>query len=208
MNKKNLYENESSQEYYEDYSLRYNDYEGVEKNKYSGSKTEQNLMTAFSVESQARNKYTYYASVAKKEGYEQIAFLFNETADNELAHAKIWFKELNVISKTTHNLYKSARGEHDEWSDMYYNFAQEAEREGFNELANKFRGVAEIERNHEMRFLSLLENIENEHVFKKMESVTWKCRNCGHLHYGTAAQEVCPVCAHPRSYFEENSNNY
>ncbi len=187
---------------------RYDEYEGGHKNKYSGTKTEQNLMTAFSGESQARNKYTYYASVAKKEGFGQISQIFTETADNEKAHAEIWYKELNGISTTKTNLLRAAKGEHDEWSDMYYHFAITADEEGFPELAYKFRGVADVEKHHERRYLDLLDNINDDKVFKKEEVVTWKCRNCGHLHTGKNAQMVCSVCAHPQSYFEINCENF
>lgn len=189
-------------------SCRYDDYEGVSKNKYSGTKTEQNLMTAFSVESQARNKYTYFSGVAKKEGFGQISQIFTQTADNEMAHAKVWFKELNGIGTTMQNLCHAAAGEHDEWTDMYYNFAIIAEEEGFTALARKFRGVAEVEKNHESRYLELYNNVENDNVFKKEEEVTWECRNCGHLHTGKKAQMVCPVCDHPQSYFEIHCENY
>ncbi len=189
-------------------SIRYNEYEGGQPNKYAGTKTEQNLMTAFSGESQARNKYNFYCAVAKKEGYEQIASLFDETANNEKAHAKIWYKELNGIGTTAQNLCRAAAGEHDEWTDMYNHFAQTAKEEGFERLANLFKGVAEIEKNHEQRFLELLHNIENKEVFQKETQVTWICRNCGHEHTGTTAQKVCPVCEHPQSYFEETCKNY
>lgn len=187
---------------------RYDDYEGLLENKYSGTKTEQNLMTAFSGESQARNKYNFYAMVAKNEGYEQISALFDETALNEMAHAKIWYKELNGITTTQENLIRAAAGEHDEWSDMYYHFAQTAKEEGFNKLAHLFTAVGEIEKHHEQRFLALADNISNEEVFKKNESVTWICRNCGHEHTGTSAQKICPVCDHPQSYFQEDCKNY
>lgn len=189
-------------------NIRYDDYEAVPKNKYSGTKTEQNLMTAFSAESQARNKYNYYAMVAKKEGYEQIASLFVETAENEMAHAKIWYKELNGIKTTKENLKHSAQSEHDEYVDMYKKFADTAQEEGFLELAYKFRGVGDIERNHEQRYLELLSNVENKQVFNKNENVIWKCRNCGHMHTSKNALMVCPVCNHPQSYFEENIINF
>lgn len=182
--------------------------EGVEGNKYSGTKTEKNLMIAFSVESQARNKYTYFSAVAKNEGYNQIASLFTQTANNELAHAKLWFKELNGLGDTRQNLKHAADGEHDEWSDMYYNFALIAEEEGFNELAYTFRGVASIEKQHEKRYLDLLNNIETSKVFSKDEEVIWECSNCGHLHKSKHSQEICPVCKHPQSYFEINCKNY
>lgn len=184
------------------------EFEGGKPNKYSGTKTEQNLMAAFAAEAQARNKYTYFSGVAKKEGYGQIASIFLETADNELAHAKLWFKELNAIGTTQQNLCSAASGEHDEWTDMYYHFAIIADEEGFPELAYKFRGVAEVEKHHEERYLTLAHNIETNHVFVKDNEVIWKCRNCGHLHSGKHAQEVCPVCEHPQSYFEINSDNY
>ncbi|MFI3251552.1 MAG: rubrerythrin family protein [bacterium] len=187
---------------------RYDDYEGVGPNKYSGTKTEQNLMTAFSAESQARNKYTYYADVAKNEGYGQMSQLFTETADNEKAHAKVWYEELNGIGTTKQNLLHAAAGEHDEWSDMYYHFAIIAQEEGFAALAHKFRCVAAVEKHHEERYLELLKNLNNDNVFKKEEVVMWKCRNCGHLHEGKNAQMECPLCNHPQSYFEVNCENY
>ena len=173
-----------------------------------GTKTERNLQTAFAGESQARNKYTYFASVAKKEGYEQIAALFQKTADNEKEHAKMWFKELNGIGNTMQNLKAAAEGENYEWTDMYATFAQEAEEEGFPELAAKFRAVADIERAHEERYLALLKNVEMQQVFEKSELTMWECRNCGHLVVGKKAPEVCPVCAHPQSYFEVRAENY
>ena len=175
-----------------------------------GSKTEQNLMTAFAGESQARNKYTYFASKAKKEGYEQIAAIFQETADNEKEHAKIWFKLLNggEIGTTAENLNAAADGENYEWTDMYAGFAKTAEEEGFPELAEKFRAVAEIEKHHEERYRALLKNIETSQVFEKSEVKVWECRNCGHIVVGTKAPEVCPVCAHPQSYFEVHEENY
>lgn len=187
---------------------RYYEYEGGHPNKYSGSKTEQNLMTAFSVESQARNKYTFYAATAKSEGYEQISQIFTDTANNELAHAKIWYQELSGINTTSKNLLNSAKGERDEWKDMYYNFAITAEEEGFPEIAYKFRGVAEVEKHHESIYLELFDNIKETNVFKKEDVVVWKCRNCGHLHSGKNAQMVCPVCDHPQSYFELNCDNF
>ena len=173
-----------------------------------GSKTEQNLMTAFAGESQARNKYTYFASVAKKEGYEQIAALFLKTADNEKEHAKLWFKALGELGDTAKNLAAAAEGENYEWTDMYDRFAKEAEEEGFTELAERFRGVAAIERAHEQRFRALLQNLELQQVFEKSEMKIWECRNCGHLVMGKEAPEVCPVCNHPRSYFEVRAENY
>ena len=177
-------------------------------NKYAGTKTEKNLETAFSGESQARNKYTYFASVAKKEGYEQIASLFLKTADNEKEHAKLWFKELNGIGNTTENLVAAAAGENYEWTDMYAGFAKTAEEEGFHELAAKFRLVAAIEKHHEERYRALLKNIETAEVFKKSTVKVWECRNCGHLVMGKKAPEVCPVCNHPQSYFEVRKENY
>ena len=173
-----------------------------------GSKTEKNLMAAFSGESEARNKYTYFASVAKKEGYEQLAEIFQKTADNEKEHAKLWFKLLNGISSTAENLKSAAAGENYEWTDMYKTFAEEAEAEGFREIAAKFRMVAKIERSHEERYLALLNNVEMQKVFEKSEEVMWECRNCGHLVVGKKAPQVCPVCAHPQSYFELRKENY
>ena len=178
------------------------------KTKYAGSKTEKNLQTAFAGESQARNKYTYFASVAKKEGYEQIADLFEKTANNEKEHAKMWFKELQGIGSTADNLLSAAEGENYEWTDMYAEFAKTAEEEGFHELAEKFRGVAEIEKRHEERYRALLHNVETKQVFEKSEVKVWECRNCGHIVVGTKAPDVCPVCAHPQSYFEVNVKNY
>lgn len=179
-----------------------------EKNKYSGTKTEQNLRAAFSGESEARNKYTFFASKAKKEGYEQIAALFLKTADNEKEHAKLWFKELNGIGDTAENLLNAAEGENYEWTDMYDTFAKEAEEEGFTELACKFRGVAAIEKAHEERYRALLNNVEMQRVFEKSKETMWECRNCGHLVIGKKAPAVCPVCAHPQSYFEVRKENY
>ena len=173
-----------------------------------GTKTEKNLWTAFAGESQARNKYTYFASVAKKEGYEQIAALFQKTADNEKEHAKMWFKELQGIGSTADNLLSAAEGENYEWTDMYDTFAKEAEEEGFTELACKFRGVAAIEKAHEERYRALLNNVEMQRVFEKSEETMWECRNCGHLVIGKKAPAVCPVCAHPQSYFEVRKENY
>lgn len=173
-----------------------------------GSRTEQNLMAAFAGESQARNKYTYFASVAKKEGYEQIAAIFEGTANNEKEHAKMWFKELKGIGTTAENLKAAAEGENYEWTDMYSEFANVAEEEGFAELAEKFRAVAAIEKTHEERYLKLLNNVEMKSVFEKAEEIMWECRNCGHLVIGRKAPEVCPVCAHPQSYFEVRKENY
>ena len=178
------------------------------QNKYAGTQTEQNLLTAFAGESQARNKYTYFASKAKKEGYEQIAELFLKTADNEKEHAKLWFKELNGIGSTAENLAAAADGENFEWTDMYEDFARTAEAEGFLELAAKFRGVAAIEKAHEERYRKLLENVETAAVFEKSEVKVWECRNCGHIVVGTQAPGICPVCAHPQSYFEVRKENY
>ena len=173
-----------------------------------GSKTEQNLRTAFSGESEARNKYTYFASVAKKAGYEQIAAIFQKTADNEKEHAKMWFKALGGLGDTAANLLSAAEGENYEWTDMYATFAKEAEEEGFTDLAAKFRMVADIEKSHEERYRKLLSNVEMQEVFKKSEIKIWECRNCGHLVMGKEAPEVCPVCAHPQSYFEIRAENY
>ncbi len=177
-------------------------------NKYSGTKTEQNLRNAFSGESEARNKYTFFASVAKKEGYEQIAALFLKTAENEREHAKLWFKELEGIGDTAANLLSGAEGEHYEWSDMYDGYAKTAEEEGFPALAAKFRLVAAIERHHEERYRALLYNVETAEVFKKSEIKVWECRNCGHIVVGTSAPEICPTCAHTKSYFEIYAENY
>ena len=176
--------------------------------KYAGTKTEKNLEAAFAGESQARNKYTYFASVAKKEGYEQIAALFLKTAENEKEHAKLWFKELEGIGNTAENLLEAANGENYEWTDMYAEFAKTAEEEGFKALAAKFRLVAAIEKSHEERYRALLKNIETAQVFERSEVKVWECRNCGHIIVGTAAPEVCPVCNHPRAYFEINAENY
>ena len=173
-----------------------------------GTKTEQNLMTAFAGESQARNKYTYFASVATKEGYEQIAALFQKTADNEKEHAKLWFKELKGIGNTAENLLHAAEGENYEWTDMYAEFAKTADAEGFPELAAKFRAVAEVERHHEERYRALLHNVETKTVFEKSSVQVWECRNCGHLVVGTNAPDICPTCAHPQSYFEVHAENY
>ena len=177
-------------------------------NKYAGTKTEQNLRDAFAGESQARNKYTYFASVAKKEGYEQISALFLKTADNEKEHAKMWFKELAGIGSTAENLASAAAGENYEWTDMYASFAKTAEEEGFPELAAKFRLVAAIEKQHEERYRALLKNVETAAVFEKSEVKVWEGRNCGHIVVGTKAPEVCPTCAHPQSYFELRAENY
>ena len=173
-----------------------------------GSKTEQNLLTAFAGESQARNKYTYFASVAKKEGYEQIAAIFLQTAENEKEHAKLWFKELGELGTTAENLKAAAEGENYEWTDMYAKMAEEAEEEGFKAIAAKFRAVAKVEKAHEERYLALLHNVEMQKVFEKSEEVMWECRNCGHLVIGKKAPQVCPVCAHPQAYFEVRKNNY
>ena len=177
-------------------------------NKYAGTKTEQNLRAAFSGESEARNKYTYFASVAKKEGYEQISALFLKTADNEKEHAKLWFKELEGLGDTAQNLLHAAEGENYEWTDMYEGFAKDAEEEGFKALAAKFRMVAAIEKEHEERYRALLNNVETKAVFEKSEVKVWECRNCGHIMVGTKAPEMCPVCAHPKAYFEVNAKNY
>ncbi len=178
------------------------------KNKYAGTETEKNLHAAFDGESGARNKYTYFASVAKKEGYEQIAALFLKTAENEREHAKMWLKELNGIGNTAANLLAAAEGENYEWTDMYEGFAKTAEAEGFHELAEKFRMVGEIEKHHEERYRALLHNVETAAVFEKSEVKVWECRNCGHIIVGTKAPEICPVCAHPQSYFEICEKNY
>ena len=177
-------------------------------NRYSGTQTEKNLLAAFAGESQARNKYTYFASVAKKQGFEQIDELFLKTADNEKEHAKMWFKELNGLGDTADNLRAAAEGENYEWTDMYEGFAKTAEEEGFKELAARFRKVGEIEKHHEERYRALLHNVENQEVFEKSEVKVWECRNCGHIVVGTKAPAVCPVCQHPQSYFEVHSENY
>ena len=177
-------------------------------NKYAGTKTEANLLAAFAGESQARNKYTYFASVAKKEGYEQISALFLKTAENEKEHAKLWLKELQGIGNTAENLIEAANGENYEWTDMYAGFAETAEKEGFHDLAVKFRLVAAIEKSHEERYRALLKNIETAEVFAKSEVKVWECRNCGHLVIGTNAPDLCPTCAHPQSYFEIHAENY
>lgn len=176
--------------------------------KLNGTKTEKNLLTAFAGESQARNKYTYFASVAKKEGYEQIAEIFQKTADNEKEHAKLWLKALGGIGDTAANLAAAAEGENYEWTDMYATFAKEAEEEGFTALAAQFRMVGDIEKTHEERYRALLGNIEMQAVFAKSEEVIWECRNCGHLVIGKRAPDACPVCKHPQSYFEIRKENY
>ena len=180
----------------------------MKETKYAGTQTEKNLMAAFAGESEARNKYTYFASKAKKEGFEQIAALFLKTADNEKEHAKLWFKELNGIGDTAENLLAAAEGENYEWTDMYDGFAKTADEEGFHELAQRFRLVAAIEKHHEERYRALLHNVETAQVFAKSEVKVWECRNCGHLVIGKKAPEVCPVCAHPQSYFEVRKENY
>ena len=180
----------------------------VSKNIYAGTKTEQNLRDAFAGESQARNKYTYFASVAKKQGFEQIAAIFQQTADNEKEHAKLWFKALGELGDTAENLLHAAEGENYEWTDMYATFAKEADEEGFHELAEQFRAVAAIEKTHEERYRALLNNVETKAVFEKSEVQVWECRNCGHLVVGLKAPEVCPVCKHPQSYFEIRKENY
>ena len=178
------------------------------KNRYEGTKTEKNLEAAFAGESQARNKYTYFASVAKKEGYEQISSLFLKTAENEKEHAKMWFKELNGIGDTAENLCAAAAGENYEWTDMYDGFAKTAEEEGFHDLAAKFRLVAAIEKSHEERYRALLKNVKTAEVFAKSEVKVWECRTCGHIVVGKKAPEVCPTCNHPQSYFEVRAENY
>ena len=177
-------------------------------NKYAGTKTEKNLWEAFAGESQARNKYTYFASVAKKAGYEQIAELFLKTAENEKEHAKLWFKALGELGNTAENLLHAAQGENEEWTEMYARMAQDAEEEGFPELAAQFRGVAAIEKSHEERYRALLNNVETEKVFAKEDVQVWECRNCGHMVEGTDAPKVCPVCKHPMAYFEVRKENY
>ena len=176
--------------------------------KYAGTKTEQNLRDAFAGESQARNKYTYFASVAKKQGYEQIAALFLKTAENEKEHAKLWFKALGELGNTEENLAAAAAGENYEWTDMYDRFAKDAEEEGFTELAAQFRAVALIEKSHEERYRALLNNVQMQTVFEKAGEAMWECRNCGHLVMGKKAPELCPVCAHPQAYFELRETNY
>ncbi|MDY6322918.1 MAG: ferritin family protein [Succinivibrio sp.] len=178
------------------------------KSKYAGTRTEKNLQEAFAGESQARNKYTYFASVAKKAGFEQIAALFLKTADNEKEHAKMWFKELGLLGDTEQNLKAAADGENFEWTDMYERMAKEADEEGFPELAKKFRGVAAIEKAHEERYRALLKNVKEKAVFEKSGVKVWECRNCGHIVMGTKAPDVCPVCNHPQSYFEVRAENW
>ncbi len=178
------------------------------KNPYAGTKTEKNLWEAFAGESQARNKYTYFASVAKKQGFEQIAALFLETAENEKEHAKLWFKALGELGDTAENLLHAAEGENAEWTDMYDRMAREAEEEGFPELAAQFRGVAAIEKTHEERYRALLHNVETKAVFEKSEVQVWECRNCGHIVVGTKAPDECPVCHHPKAYFQLKPKNY
>lgn len=173
-----------------------------------GTKTEKNLMEAFSGESQARNKYTYFASVAKKEGYEQIAAIFEETANNEKEHAKLWFKALGELGDTAANLLQAAEGENYEWTDMYAGFAKDAEEEGFTKIAAQFRMVAQIEKAHEDRYRKLLKNVELQKVFEKSGETMWECRNCGHLVMGKKSPELCPVCDHPQSFFEVRKENY
>lgn len=180
----------------------------MKTNKYSGTKTEQNLRTAFSGESEARNKYTFFASTAKKEGYEQIAALFQKTADNEKEHAKMWFKELQGIGSTADNLLSAAEGENYEWTDMYTTFAKEAREEGFDHIADLFEMVGAIEKEHEERYRRLLKNVEDKLVFSRDGDCVWQCSNCGHIVVGRQAPEVCPVCAHPKAYFELKANNY
>ena len=180
----------------------------MSQNKYAGTKTEQNLRMAFSGESEARNKYTYFASVAKKQGFEQIAALFLKTAENEKEHAKLWFKELGALGSTAENLLSAAQGENYEWTEMYDQMAKDADEEGFHELAEQFRRVAAIEKTHEERYRALLHNVENNEVFAKSEVKIWECRNCGHIVVGTKAPEVCPTCKHPQAYFEIHEENY
>ena len=180
----------------------------MKQTKYAGTQTEKNLLAAFASESEARNKYTFFASKARKEGYEQIAALFLKTAENEKEHAKLWFKELEGIGDTAENLQAAAEGENYEWTDMYEDFAKTAEAEGFTELAHRFRLVAAIEKHHEERYRALLHNVEMAEVFAKSEVKVWECRNCGHIVIGTSAPEVCPTCNHPRSYFEVREENY
>ncbi len=180
----------------------------MSKNPYAGTKTEKNLWEAFAGESQARNKYTYFASVAKKNGYEQIAELFLKTAENEKEHAKLWFKALGELGDTAENLIHAAEGENYEWTDMYERMAKDAEEEGFDKLAAQFRAVAAIEKAHEERYRALLHNVEAKEVFEKSGIQVWECRNCGHIAVGTAAPEVCPTCFHPQSYFEIKKDNY
>lgn len=191
--------------------VKENKLEAVDDNnpsKYFGTKTFENLKSAFAGESQARNKYTFFASVAKKEGFEQIASIFLKTADNEKEHAEIWFNELKGIDNTFNNLTHAAEGENYEWTDMYESFAKTAQEEGFNELADKFRMVGEIEKKHEERYRALLNNLETQQVFEKSEVKVWECRNCGHIVVGTKAPDTCPVCSHPQAYFEIREENY
>ena len=180
----------------------------MKKTKYAGTQTEKNLMAAFAGESEARNKYTYFASKAKKDGYEQIAALFLKTAENEKEHAKLWFKELNGIGDTAENLLSAAEGENYEWTDMYAGFAKTADEEGFHELAQRFRLIAAIEKHHEERYRALLHNVEMAEVFAKSEVKVWECRNCGHIVVGTSAPDVCPVCHYAQSFFEVRKTNY
>ena len=180
----------------------------MKKNPYAGTKTEKNLWEAFAGESMARNKYTYFASVAKKQGYEQIAALFLATAENEKEHAKLWFKALSELGDTPENLLHAAEGENYEWTDMYDQMAKDAEEEGFFELAAQFRGVAKIEKEHEERYRKLLANIEGDVVFSKDHDVIWQCSNCGHIVIGKKAPQLCPVCAHPQAYFQVKAENY
>ena len=189
-------------------AVKLNEEDKIMANKYAGTQTEKNLQAAFAGESQARNKYTYFASVAKMEGYEQIAAIFLQTAANEKEHAEIWFKELDGIGTTAENLTAAAAGENYEWTDMYEGFAKTAEEEGFKALAAKFRMVAAIEKHHEERYRALLRNVEAQEVFARSEVKVWECRNCGHIVVGTKAPEICPVCAHPKSYFEIHAENY
>lgn len=172
------------------------------------TKTEKNLLAGFAGESQARNKYTYFASVAKKEGYEQISEFFLKTAENEKEHAKLWFKALGELGTTSQNLFHAAEGENYEWTTMYEQFAQDAEEEGFTLLAKQFRGVADVEKTHEERYKQLLSNLQSDKVFKKDKEIVWECRNCGHIHIGEEAPTLCPVCAHPQAYFEQHIKNY
>ena len=180
----------------------------MKETKYKGTQTEKNLEAAFAGESRARNKYTYFASVAKKEGYEQMSALFLKTAENEKEHAKLWFKELKGIGTTAENLLDAADGENYEWTDMYEDFAKTADEEGFHELAAKFKLVAKIEKHHEERYRALLKNIENNEVFEKSSVKVWECRNCGHIVVGVKAPQICPTCAHPQSFFEVSAENY
>lgn len=180
----------------------------IKKNPYAGTKTEKNLQEAFAGESQARNKYTYFASVAKKAGFEQIAALFQKTADNEKEHAKLWARALGLIGDTEQNLKAAAEGENYEWTDMYVRMAKDADEEGFHKLAEQFRNVAAIEKTHEERYRKLLHNVEMKEVFEKSEVKVWECRNCGHIIVGTKAPDVCPVCFHPQAYFELRAENY